>query len=389
MTPLRILAVNVGSSSLRLDVWEMPEEQRLVLLKAEGVGSARGVISINGETGTEVTLPQHTDALDALMTRMPDAAHVDLAGHRLVHGGIAYKGPVWIDPGVLQDLDAVSSLVPLHLPPALSVVRHLMDRLPAIPQAAVFDTAFHATLPARAYLYAVPVTWRENGIRRHGFHGLACADVVSQLGPRLRERAVLLHLGAGCSATALVRGRSIDTSMGMTPMEGLVMATRSGDIDPGILFYLQREHGLSPQQLDHVLNYESGLRGLSGLSGDMKTLLQNADRPEVELAIDVFCYRAAKAAGAMAVALGGCDQIIFSGGIGEHAALVRARIIRRLEFLGARMNEQANQAHAPVFSRVDSPVSLHIVQIDEGRQVARETARLAGAAAPPRGEPSS
>ena len=294
----------------------------------------------------------------------------------MVHGGPRYREPVSVDDRVLADLDGLAELVPLHVPPALGVVRHLRKTLPGVPQAIVFDTAFHATLSARAFEYALPAAWRHWGIRRYGFHGLACADAVAQLGSGLRERAVLLHLGAGCSATALLRGCSIDTTMGLTPLEGLMMATRCGDLDPAIPLYLQRRRGLSAGQIDDALNHESGLLGLSGVSADMKTLLNRADEPPVRLALDVFCYRAAKTVGALAVALGGCDQLIFTGGIGEHAAPIRAEIVGRLAFLGARLDEAANSANAPVISHPQGRVSIHIVRIDEGRQIALGTARL-------------
>jgi acetate kinase len=192
----------------------------------------------------------------------------------------------------------------------------------------------------------------------------------------MRERAVLLHLGAGCSATALFRGRSVDTTMGLTPLEGLMMATRCGDLDPAILLYAQRQQGLSVDQVEHALNHESGLAGLSGVSGDMKVLLARADDPPVRLALDVFCYRAAKAAAAMAVALGGCDQLIFTGGIGEHAAPIRAQIVARLAWLGVRLDEAANVANAVVISHAQSTIIVRIVRVDEGRQIAQATSRL-------------
>jgi acetate kinase len=246
----------------------------------------------------------------------------------------------------------------------------------------VFDTAFHATLPARAFEYALPSPWRRQGIRRYGFHGLACADAVAQLGLEMRERAVLLHLGAGCSATALLGGRSVDTTMGLTPLEGLVMATRCGDLDPSILLYVQRQCGLSVDQLERALNRESGLAGLSGVSGDMKVLLARADDPPVRLAIDVFCYRAAKAVGSMAIALGGCEQLIFTGGIGEHAAPVRTQITARLAWLGVRLDEAANAANGAVISHAQSAVSVRVIRVDEGRQIAQDTARLRGVSGP-------
>lgn len=377
MTPLRILAVNVGSSSLRLDLWDVPGTRARVVLRADGMGSPNGTVSVDDQTHEASAFPDHAAALDALLARLPQPLRLDGIGHRLVHGGPNHRDPVWVDDRVLADLDGLARLDPLHVPPALRAIRHLRQALPDVDQAAVFDTAFHASLPAHAFEYAIAEAWRARGVRRYGFHGLACADAVSQLGSRLRDRAVLLHLGAGCSATAILRGRSVDTTMGLTPLEGLVMATRCGDLDPGILVYLQRERGLSVDEIDHALTHDCGLLGLSGVSGDMKTLLEQADAPAVQLAIEVFCYRAAKAVGAMAVGLGGCDQIIFTGGIGEHAATIRERIVGQLAFLGARLDEDANLANAAVISHAESALAIHVIRIDEGRQIARETAKLA------------
>ncbi len=346
---------------------------------ARGIGSPNGIIVRNGhqdDTGEATELPDHRAALTILLTRLTTPPRVDCVGHRVVHGGPAYRESVWVDDGVLLALDAIAPLIPLHMPAALQVIRDLKERWPHIPHAAVFDTAFHAALPPRAVQYAVPADWRARGVRRYGFHGLACADAVFQLGSRLGERAVLLHLGAGCSATGLLRGGSIDTTMGLTPLEGLMMATRGGDLDPGILVYLQREHRLSVQQIDHTLNYESGLLGLSDYSADMKALLEHLGTPAVALAVEVFCYRAAKAVGAMAVALGGCDQIIFTGGIGEHAAPVRERILRQLDFLGVSVDTGANRVGGPVVSAPLSAIEVLVVEVDEGRQIAREVARL-------------
>jgi acetate kinase len=381
---MRILAVNVGSSSLRLDLWDLPGTHPQVSLRADGVGAPGGTIAADDHPVATAAFPGHGAALDALLRRLPQPIRLDGIGHRLVHGGPSYREPVRIDDRVLADLAGLVRLDPLHAPPAVEVIRHLVHALPRVPQAAVFDTAFHATLPPHAFEYAVPAAWRAQGVRRYGFHGLACADAVFQLGPQLRERAVLLHLGAGCSATAILRGRSIDTTMGLTPLEGLVMATRCGDLDPAIVLYLQRQQGLSVEQVDHALNYECGLLGLSGVSGDMKTLLEQTDASAVQMAIEVFCYRAAKAAGALAVALGGCDQLLFTGGIGEHAAPVRARIAGRLEFLGARIDEKANAANAAVVSLQQSAVAIHVVRIDEGRQIALGTAKLVGRGVSPR-----
>lgn len=378
MIPLRVLAVNVGSSSLRLDLWVLPGAAPETVLEAAGVGGPHATVSIGGHAEESGAFADHAAALDALLARLPQPVRLDRIGHRVVHGGPRYREPVWVDDRVLADLEALAGLVPLHIPPAVQAIRHLMRRLPHIPEAAVFDTAFHSGLPPQASEYAVPAAWRTWGVRRYGFHGLACADAVSQLGPQLRELAVLLHLGAGCSATALRGGRSVDTTMGLTPLEGLVMGTRCGDLDPGILTYLQRAHGLSVEQIDHALNHDCGLLGLSEVSGDMRTLLDRVGAPRVRLAIDLFCYRAAKAVGAMSVALGGCHQIIFTGGIGEHAPPIRTRIVGQLEFFGVRLDEDANAANAPVISHPHSAITVNVVRIDEGRQIAFETARLAG-----------
>jgi acetate kinase len=375
----RVLAVNVGSSSLRIERWTPPAPRADTAVTAQGIGGEGGMVvsrTANGERQDRVALPDHRGALEALLPRFGTPPGVDYVGHRVVHGGPAYRDPVWVDDHVLQALHALGTLIPLHMPPALQVIRSLRERWPGIPQAVVFDTAFHATLPPRAFEYAVPADWRARGIRRYGFHGLACADAVFQLGSALRERAVLLHLGAGCSATGLFHGKSIDTTMGLTPLEGLVMTTRCGDLDPGIPVYLQKAHGLSVHQIEHALNHDAGLLGLSGRSADMKTLLEDAATPPVALALEIFCYRAAKAVGAMAVALGGCDQIIFTGGIGEHAAPVRRRIMGHLEFLGVQIDEAANEKNQPVVSTGPSRIAVHVVRIDEGRQIAGEVARL-------------
>ncbi|HKJ09648.1 MAG TPA: acetate kinase, partial [Gammaproteobacteria bacterium] len=262
---MRILAVNLGSSSLKLDLWDDGRLEPITRLAARGVGESRGTVAVDGQTVAETEMADHGAALDALFPRLPDRERIERVGHRVVHGG-SHRHTAWLTDSLLQELSELVPLSPVHLPPAIKVIDACMARLPKLPQAAVFDTAFHAGLPERARHYAVPSRWRDAGVRRYGFHGIACADTVTQLGAQLGRRAVLLHLGAGCSATALLEGRSMDTTMGLTPLEGLVMATRSGDVDPGALIYLLREHGLSLDELDQGLNHHSGLRGLSGFS---------------------------------------------------------------------------------------------------------------------------
>jgi len=372
---MRILAVNLGSSSLKLDLWDAGQAEPITRLAARGVGEARGTVAVDGKTVTETEMADHGAALDTLFPRLPDRERIERVGHRVVHGG-SHRHTAWLTDALRQELAELVPLSPVHLPPAIKVIGACMERLPRLPQAAVFDTAFHAGLPERARQYAIPSRWRDVGVRRYGFHGIACADVVTQLGAKLAQRAVLLHLGAGCSATALLEGRSVDTTMGLTPLEGLVMATRSGDVDPGALIYLLREHQLSLDDLDKDLNHHSGLRGLSGFSDDMKTLLERREEPAAALAVEVFCYRAAKAVAALGVALGGLDQLIFSGGIGEHAAPVRARIAEQLAWLGMTLDADANAADRALLSGTGSPVEVRIVAVDEGREIARETAEL-------------
>lgn len=361
---MRTLSINVGSSSLKLDVWDVERGEHSV---AE---AARGLRLRPGEAPRD-----HLDALDGLLARIDDRRDIARVGHRIVHGGPDYVEAVWVDEAVLADLDALVPISPVHLPPALAVLRRARELLPGAGHAAVFDTAFHAGMPARAREYALPARWRAQGVRRYGFHGLACEDIVTEMGAELRERAVILHLGAGCSATAVRQGRSLDTTMGMTPLAGLVMATRSGDVDPGALIHLLRT-GESADSLDRALNHESGLLGLSGISGDMQTLLTRLAEPEAALALEVFCYQAAKAVAALAVPLGGLEQLIFSGGIGEHAATVRADIAAHLDWLGLELAPEANAAHAGRISSDASRVVAHMVRIDESRAIARRTAGL-------------
>ena len=375
---IQVLAVNVGSSSLKLDVWKTDASEALITLELRGIGGEHGTVAENGRVVEKCAVADHETALNELLQRIPAADKIMRIGHRVVHGGSRYRSSVWLDDAVVENLQTLVTLSPLHQPPALAVIRACRRRFPGVAQAAVFDTAFHATLPARAATYAIPAAWRDAGVRRYGFHGIACADIVMQLGKELRERAIILHLGAGCSATAALRGESIDTTMGFTPLEGLVMATRGGDIDPGAVLYVQRELGLSPQEMERVLNQESGLLALSGTTADMRELLQHQDEQAV-LAVEIFCYRAAKAVGALAVALGGLEQIIFSGGIGEHSAAVRARIGALLRGMGIAIDDGANDAHAPIISSSSSAVELRVIAVDEGRQIARETQKLMAA----------
>ena len=278
-----------------------------------------------------LTVNAGSTSLKLLLVRDGEAEHIDdfvpadAVGHRVVHGGASLVEPCLITDAVERELERLTPIAPLHNAPALDGIRRAREALPDVPQVAVFDTAFHATIPAEAATYALPARWREGlGIRRFGFHGINVQWVAEQVRvPRL----IVCHLGGGCSVTAVRNGRSVDTTMGFTPLEGVPMATRSGSVDPGALVYLLRSGGLGVNELEHALEHESGLAGLSG-GGDGDI------RDASPLAADVFVYRVAAAIGAMAVACGGIDVLAFTGGIGEHADDVRARIVERVAFLG-------------------------------------------------------
>jgi acetate kinase len=286
-----VLVVNAGSTSVKLTVLDAREASRSI----EDVAGAGTVAAV---------------------------------GHRIVHGGARFTAPTRIDDAVLVELDAVCELAPLHNGPALALVRELTEKLPDVPHVAVFDTAFHRTMAERARTYAIPLRFRERGIERFGFHGLSVAWAAEQVSV---SRLVVCHLGGGCSVTAVADGRSIDTTMGFTPLEGVPMGTRAGSVDPGALLYLLR-HGVSPHELDVALERESGLVGLAGTS-DVGKLIA-ADTASARAALDLFSYRVAQAVGAMTIALGGIDALVFTGGIGEHAAPVRDAICDLLTSAG-------------------------------------------------------
>jgi acetate kinase len=302
---VRVLVVNAGSTSLKLTV-----------------------------VGDE----DETETVDALAGPLPD---VDAVAHRIVHGGSTFREATLVDDEVERRLHELTDLAPLHNAPALEALRESRARLSGVPQVAVFDTAFHATIPDEASTYALPERFRARGVRRYGFHGLS----VQWASERVRvQRLVVCHLGGGCSVTAVADGRSIDTTMGMTPLEGVPMATRSGSVDPGALLHLLR-HGVSLDDLDDALEHDSGLMGLGG-SPDVGKLECSPD-PAAKLALDVFAYRTAGAVASMAAALGGLDALVLTAGIGENSALMRKRVCERLGFLGVELDPAANDAARP------------------------------------------
>jgi acetate kinase len=330
--PSRILVVNAGSTSLKLSV--VGDDER----------------------------SEQVAALDAAPTG------IDAVGHRVVHGGTRFRDPALVDDEVLEAIRELTSLAPLHNAPALRAIEEARRVLPTVPHVAVFDTAYHSTIPPEAATYAVPARWRDEwGIRRYGFHGLSVAWTAERVPVR---RLVVCHLGGGCSITAVLDGRSVDTTMGFSPLEGVPMATRSGSVDPGALLYLLRERGLSAGDLDRALEHESGLLALGG-TDDVRRL-------EGTLALGVYVHRIAAAVGAMATSLGGLDALAFTAGVGERSAVVRERVCARLGFLGTRLDEEANDACEPDadIARADSAVRVVVVAAREDVVAARAVRRL-------------
>jgi acetate kinase len=326
-----------------------------------------------GSTSLKLSLVAGDETTESVSS-LGDVAATDLeaVAHRVVHGGARFTDPVVIDDSVREAIFELEDLAPLHNAPALRGIEEASSALPEVPHVAVFDTAFHATIPPEASVYAIPRRWREErGIRRYGFHGLSvqwAAECVPV------SRLIVCHLGGGCSVTAVRDGRSVDTTMGFTPLEGVPMSTRSGSVDPGAILYLLRESEIDARTLDHALNFDSGLSGLAG-SGDMAEIDERAEEgdPDALLALDVFTYRVAAAVAAMTVAAEGLDALVFTAGIGEGSASVRARVCRRLGFLGVELDSEANRAAQPDLqvSTPDSLVRVWVIQAREDLVAAR------------------
>jgi acetate kinase len=361
---MRALAINCGSSSLKYAMFDVAESVEREI--------ARGSVERIGQA-----VPDHGCAVHSLLDDLDKSGHPpDVVGHRVVHGGVRHSAPTFVDDALLVELDGLVPFAPLHLPAEILAIRAVTERWRSLRQVACFDTAFHRTLSEVAQRYAVPEAIHAAGVRRYGFHGLSYEFVVATLGAEL-GRAVVAHLGSGASMAAVRDGRSVDTTMGFTPSGGLVMATRLGDVDPGLLMYLAR-HGYDTRALGELVDEHSGLLGLSGTTADVRDLLARRDAdPRARLALDVFAWSARKWVGAMAAALGGIDTLVFTGGIGQHAAPVRAEIARGLEHLGVRIDDARNGRGDAVISPDASPCVVRVVATDEERMVARHAARLA------------
>lgn len=393
MSEASVLVLNCGSSSVKLALLDPASGDRRLTGLAERVGSPDAVVRLwrdGEETHSTPDDASSRGALIHLMGSLTDEERDGLVGvgHRVVHGGSQFSASVVVDDATLSDLHDLVDLAPLHMPANLLGIETTRTALPDLPQVAVFDTAFHQTMPPVAYRYAVPTAWfDEHRVRRYGFHGTSHRYVSVRAAEMLDRpledlRLVTLHLGNGCSAAAVRGGQSVDTTMGLTPLEGLVMGSRSGDVDPGLLGYIAARLDLDVEGVIDVLNTRSGLLGLSGVSNDMRTLCEAAadGSATARLAIDVFCYRAAKSVGALAVALGGLDAVVFTGGIGEHSPEVRRQVLSHLAVLGLAEDPEANADHGRhTGGRVSPPgdVTAIVVPTDEELLIARDTAELA------------
>lgn len=353
-TPLRVLTLNEGSSSLKFGLYGGSG--------GENAGAVEEIAS--GEV--EGTVPADMfDRIDAVLAEAVSggAARPDAIGHRIVHGGPDLCDPVLIDADVIARLERATAFAPLHAPAALLLIHAAQARYPDIPQIACFDTGFHAGLPDVAAILPVPKALRADGVRRYGFHGLSCQSILHQLDTPLPERLIIAHLGSGASVTAVRSGRSVDTSMGLTPSGGIVMASRAGDLDPGLLLYLLRERGMDAGQLEDLVDRQSGLLGISDLSGDLRKLHAAAPtNPDAHLAIRIFCRSVSKQIAAMMASLGGADMIVFTGGIGEHDIAVRGAICDDLGWATVRPNETAPGR---------GYVAVRILASQEGAAIAR------------------
>ena len=391
---MKILVINSGSSSLKYQLFEMENEKVLSSGLIEKIGEEISIIThkVNQEkTKFEKPILNHTKAIETMISLLTstefgviqDKTEIHAIGHRVVHGGEQFKEPTLIDEKTIKSIQAHEHLAPLHNPANLTGILACKDFFGNVPQVAVFDTAFHQTIPSRAYLYAIDYSlYKENGVRRYGFHGTSHKYVASRgalfLKKDLNEtNLITIHLGNGSSITAIEKGKSIDTTMGMTPLEGIVMGTRSGDIDPGIIFFLHRTLGKKINEIDDLLNKKSGLKGLVG-TNDMRDLLskkESGDR-QAELAFEVYTYRIKKYIGAYFAVLGKVDGIIFTGGIGENSIDVRREVCKGLEFLGIKLDESLNQitdSNERRISTIDSKVEILIIPTNEELQIARET----------------
>jgi acetate kinase len=388
----RILTMNRGSSTLKSALYEAGDHEELLLsMTVDEAGVSGGRLNVADPSGntlldSPVDCRDANAALEGMFAWLGEHGFLSglaAAGHRLVHGGSRYKDPKRITAEFFSEIEQLVPLDPDHLPAAIRGIKFIAKKFPQLQQVACFDTAFHRSLPRVTRMYALPRSLYDQGILRYGFHGLSYEYVMGELqvleGKLADGRVIIAHLGNGASMVAVKDGESIDTSMGFTPLEGLVMGTRSGDVDPGLLLYLLEQKKMSTKEMSRMLNKESGLLGVSGTSGDMRILLDKMQEDgRAAEAVDLFCYRAKKYIGAYASVLGGLDVLVFAGGIGERAAAVRKRICDGLDFLGIRLDAPGNEANAPLISSPASGVRVRVIKTNEDLMIVRHVLSTLG-----------
>jgi acetate kinase len=384
-----ILTINCGSSSIRFAVYEAGETpQRQLDGKIDRIGLSGTNLIVNGPSGKpqeprRAPAADHRAAVDCLLDWLeaqPVFVRVKAVGHRVVHG-MKHSEPEQVTPKLLAELHRITPYDPDHLPREIGLIEAFRRRHPKLPQVACFDTAFHRTIPQVAKLLPIPRRYRAKGVERYGFHGLSYAYLMKELG-RLdpvatKGRVILAHLGNGASLAAVRHGKSIDTSMGFTPTAGLVMSTRTGDLDPGVVYYLARTERMTATQFQQMVNHESGLLGVSGTSSDLRDLCASeaADVRAAE-AVELFCYQVRKWIGSFAAALGGLDTLIFAGGIGENAPLIREQICDELSFMGIELNHKRNAMNAALISRDAGRVKVRVIRTNEELMIAKFVSRV-------------
>ena len=377
-----ILAINSGSSSLKFALYQVSAKNEILLARgaAEGIGLRHGRLWLNNSSGqTLADAPRrfatHHNAITNVLSTLEGHKHPQPAavGHRLVSGGPDYSQPQLVTSQLIRKVHGLIPLAPLHLPTELRIIDAMARELPRVPQVACFDTAFHRTMPAPAQHLPLPRTLWKEGLQRYGFHGLSYEYVLRKLGATARaQRLIIAHLGNGSSLAAVRHGRSLDTTMGFTPTGGVIMGTRTGDLDPGVLLYLVRERRYDLAELERLVDHRSGLLGISGTTSDMKNLLQKRARdPRAREAVAMFCYAIRKQIGAFAAILGGLDVLVFTAGIGERAAPVRAEICEGLAYLGLRLSRARNNEHAEIISKPQSACTVRVVATNEELMIAR------------------
>ena len=385
-----ILALNAGSSSVKFALFEIGRGADLVKrlhgqMESEGSAQHLKAQDMAGKTLTDQrwedgAAKPHEKRLDGLIRWLEDHLGGDklvAVGHRVVHGGRDFTGPVLIDASVLGKLEALTPLAPLHQPGSLAPIRAIMASRPGLPQIACFDTAFHHTMAPVATRFALPFAYEQEGVRRYGFHGLSYEYIAGRLRQDLPQlaggRVIVAHLGNGASLCAMQDGRSVDTTMGFTALDGLVMGTRCGSIDPGVLLYLLQQRGMAPDDLEHLLYSQSGLQGVSGVSSDIRELLASKD-PRAKDAIDLFVFHVARETAALAASMGGIDGFVFTAGIGEHATEIQDAVCEKLRWLGVVPGRQ--HAGGTCISAADSKVPVHVIPTDEEAMIGQHTAQI-------------